>query len=258
MEFSHQPVLPEEVMEYLVTPGGSRYLDGTLGGGGHARLLLQQVPVAEVLGIDRDDAALKAARECLAEFGERAHVARGTYADMTGLAAELGWKKVDGILLDIGVSSFQIDTPERGFSLRHDGPLDMRMDWRLRVTAASILNTTEEAELARIFWEYGEERKSRQVARAVVNRRKERPWMRTGEFAEMLDKVVGRTRHGPPAPTRCFQALRIVVNGELEQLEKGLRAAVDLLNPGGRLVVISFHSLEDRMVKRFFRDEAKS
>jgi len=189
-------------------------------------------------------------------FGNRAKLYRGSYSAMSAFAAQVGWSAVDGILLDIGVSSPQIDDPARGFSYRQDGPLDMRMDTRSPISAASLLNTESEQELKRIFRKYGEERKAGAVARAVVRRRESKPWERTGEFAELLDAVAWRRRGGPPAPACCFQALRIAVNDELGELERGLRAAVSLLRPGGRVVAISFHSLEDRIIKHFFRDEA--
>jgi 16S rRNA (cytosine1402-N4)-methyltransferase len=232
-------------------------IDGTVGGGGHAEAILKAAADVHLLGIDRDDEALAAAGMRLSDFGPRVSLVRGSYTEMRELARDQGWSEVDRILLDLGVSSHQIDTGNRGFSHRQDGPLDMRMDRRSPVTAASILNRASQEELARIFREYGEERQAARVAHAVVERRQQRPWERTGEFAELVTRIVGHPRHGhlPPA-TRCFQALRIAVNQELEQLQQGLERAVELLAPGGRLVVISFHSLEDRMVKNFFRQAA--
>jgi len=172
-------------------------------------------------------------------------------------AEQLGWDRVDGVLLDVGISSMQVDTAQRGFSHRLDGPLDMRMDRRGPVTAATIVNTWSEDQLTDVFRRYGEERRARRVARAVVTQREEQPFSRTGELAELLKRVVGQ-RRGPTLPpaTRCFQGLRIAVNRELEELEDGLAGALELLRPGGRLVVISFHSLEDRIVKHSFRHEA--
>jgi 16S rRNA (cytosine1402-N4)-methyltransferase len=221
-------------------------------------MLLERIPGCEILGIDRDDTALQAASRRLQPYAERVHLYRGPFSALADFAAENGWETVDGVLLDLGVSSPQIDTPARGFSHRFDGPLDMRMDRRLTETAATILNTESEEELADIFFCYGEERHARQVARAVVRRRQEKPWARTAEFAELVEQVVGRAKHGPPPATRCFQALRIAVNDELGELDRALEAAVQLLAPGGRLAVISFHSLEDRIVKQFFRHEASS
>ncbi len=255
-EFAHQPVLPKEVLQHLAPAHGTRFLDGTTGGGGHAELLLQHQAQAFVLGLDCDEEAVTAARERLRPFSNRCEVRRDNYANFRRHAEELGWDGVDGILLDLGVSSHQIDTPGRGFSHRHDGPLDMRMDRRDSRTAARILNRAKQEELERIFREYGEERRARALARAVVQRREGRPWARTAELAELAERVVGRSRHGPPPATRAFQALRIAVNDELRVLQDTLSAMIDFLNPGGRLVVISFHSLEDRIVKRSFRHEA--
>ena len=252
--FVHQPVLQQEAITALTGGGGTRFLDGTLGGGGDSAALLEAYPAVELLGIDRDPAALRAATERLEAYGGRFHAWHGRFSQMEMALDALGWPKVDGILLDIGVSSPQIDTPERGFSFRFDAPLDMRMDPSMGPTAADLLNTLSEVELAEIFWKYGEERFSRQVARAVVARRQERPWQRTKELAELLERVIGRMhQHGLPPPTRVFQALRIAVNHELEELASALKAAERRLSPGGRLVVISFHSLEDRIVKQFLQ-----
>ena len=246
--------MPDVVVAHLNATTCRRIIDGTLGGGGHARCLLEASASSELLGIDQDEAAIEAAGRNLAAFGDRVHIRRGPFSQMAEFAEELGWDSVDGILLDVGVSSHQIDTPTRGFSHRADGPLDMRMDRRSPVTAATILNHESEANLTRIFRDYGEERQARRIARAVVRRRQEKPWERTGELAELLEKVLGPSRPGSlPVSTLPFQALRIAVNEELEELEDALIAAADLLAVGGRLVVIAFHSLEDRMVKQFFR-----
>jgi len=254
MSYAHVPVMPREVLEYLACDRGGRYVDGTLGGGGHARLIAAANERNELLGIDHDQSALEAARETLDEFGDRIILRQGAYSEMADLAEACGWSKVDGVLLDVGLSSHQIDTAVRGFSFRTDGPLDMRFDRRSSVTAATILNSASEGELMRIFRDYGEERAWRRLARAVVKRREHQPWSRTQEFAELAETAVGRRRGQrlPPA-TRCFQALRIAVNDELGQLRAGLQAAEDLLAPGGRLVVLSYHSLEDRIVKNAFR-----
>jgi len=257
MTGSHQPVLLNEVLEHLAGPSVRRVVDGTVGFGGHAGALLRRLPEAELLGLDRDADALAAAAAALSEFGPRVHLQRHAFADMAEAVHGLGWNRVDAILLDIGVSSPQIDTASRGFSFRQDGPLDMRMDRRQRLTASEVVNTWPEAELARLFREFGEEPKARLVARAVVARREERPWSRTGELAELISAVVGRHgQRGLPPATRCFQALRLAVNDELGQLERALEASLDLLAPGGRLAVIAFHSLEDRIVKQFMRHEA--
>lgn len=257
--FQHIPVLQQPALELLCGRGGRRFIDGTLGGGGDSAALLERLPQCEVLGIDRDPAAIAVCRERLARFGGRFHPFHGCFSQLDEAAAALGWETVDGILLDIGVSSPQIDTPERGFSFRFDAPLDMRMNPENgEATAADLLNTLPEEALADIFFRYGEERKSRIVARRIAERRRQQPWRRTGELAELLERVVGRAhQHGLPAPTRVFQALRIAVNRELEELEKALDASARVLCPGGRLVVISFHSLEDRTVKRFMQYSAQ-
>ncbi len=260
IEFKHCPVLQDEAVSWLVGDGGGRrFVDGTLGGGGDSQRLLERLPSASVLGIDRDPSALAASSERLAVFGGRFQAWRGTFSRMEEATRSMGWNKVDGILLDLGVSSPQIDTPERGFSFRFDGPLDMRMDPSQPQTAADLLNTLDAEELARIFREYGEERLAGPVSRAIVARRGQRPWARTGELAELLERRIGRAhQHGLPPATRVFQALRIAVNHELDELSAGLQAAERLLAPGGRLVVISFHSLEDRMVKQFLQHAALS
>ena len=247
----------EEVCEHLVAVTGGRYIDGTVGLGGHTEAVLSRFPGTQVLGIDRDSDALGLAQKRLAVFGDRATLVRGSYGSMGQHAVAMGWDRVDGVLLDVGISSMQLDTANRGFSHRLDGPLDMRMDRRGPVTAATIVNTWNEDQLTDVFRRYGEERRARRVARAIVIQREERPFARTIELAELLKRVVGQ-RRGPALPpaTRCFQALRIAVNRELAELENGLAGALELLRPGGRLVVISFHSLEDRIVKHLFRHEA--
>ena len=257
MPFAHTPVMLNEVVALFREQGITRFIDGTLGGAGHSSALLEALPNACLLGIDQDPVALEAAGERLAPFGKRATIARGNFSDMETIAEQHAFHDVDGVLLDIGVSSPQIDTPERGFSLRFDGPLDMRMNPDSTLTAAFILNNYSEKELANIFYQFGEERKSRQVARAVVARRQQKPWERTGEFAELVESIVGKAhQHGLNPATRCFQALRIAVNDELGRLEKGLKTALDLLKEGGIIAVITFHSLEDRIVKDFFNYEA--
>jgi 16S rRNA (cytosine1402-N4)-methyltransferase len=252
----HIPVLAGDVVRAFADLEEPRIIDGTIGLAGHSSLLLEQIPGSQILGIDRDDTALREAAARLEPYGDRVQLFRGPFSALADFAEEVGWDEVDGILLDVGVSSPQIDTPARGFSHRFDGPLDMRMDRRLKETAATILNNDSEEELADIFYYYGEERHARKVARAVIRRREEKPWSRTGEFADLVEQVVGRPKHGPPPATRCFQALRIAVNDELGELDRALVAAVPLLAIGGRLAVISFHSLEDRIVKQFFRHEA--
>ena len=259
MTFQHTPVLLNEVVDLFREHSPARVVDGTLGGAGHSSAILQALPEASLLGIDQDPEALQAARQRLASFAARAEAVHGNFREMQRLCREHGWEHVDGILLDLGVSSHQIDTPERGFSFRFDAPLDMRMDPSGTVTAADLLNTCTEKQLADIFFNYGEEHKARQVARAVVLRREKEPWKSTGEFAELLEHVIGRAhQHGLPPATRCFQALRIAVNNEMDALKEALQAAVTLLAPGGLLVVISFHSLEDRIVKQFLSYEERT
>lgn len=258
--FLHQSVLLEESVRLLTEGNGHRFLDGTLGGGGHSELVLKKNPECQLVGIDRDPLAIQAATERLQPFGERFHAWHGTFSQMEKAARQFGWESLDGILLDIGVSSPQIDTPDRGFSFRFDAPLDMRMDPSSGApTAADLLNTLSAKELADIFWLYGEERFSRPIAKAIVARRESKPWAGTKELSELLERIVGRShQHGLPPPTRVFQALRIAVNHELEELEEALKAAERLLAPDGRLVVISFHSLEDRIVKHFLQHAALS
>lgn len=253
----HIPVLVEEIVDYLAAARGGRFIDGTVGCGGHATALLSASDKAEILGLDRDEAALSVAHRVVAQFGRRAELRHGSYTDMVAIAAECGWTQVDGILLDVGLSSLQLDRTERGFSFLRDGPLDMRMDLSEAFTAAELLNTSSEADLCFVFQTYGELPRARRLARAIIARREQRPWARTGELAELVQQVVGRIRGRRVSPAAlCFQALRIAVNNELENLDIALEAAMDLLRPGGRLAVIAFHSLEDRLVKRTFREEA--
>ncbi|MDY6848764.1 MAG: 16S rRNA (cytosine(1402)-N(4))-methyltransferase RsmH [Thermodesulfobacteriota bacterium] len=255
----HVPVMPDEVIAYLAPRSGGLYLDGTLGGAGHARLVLEaSSPDGRLVGLDRDLSAITRAQGVLAPFADRIDLRHCNFAQMEQVARELGIDGFDGILLDLGVSSYQLDEAERGFSFRVDVPLDMRMDDSAGPTAADVLAEEDEKELARIFREFGEERYARRIARRIVAQREQEPLVSTGQLAELVrDAVPGG--HVParihPA-TRVFQALRIYVNDELRFVEQGLEQAVSLLRPGGRLVVISFHSLEDRRVKHFFRELA--
>jgi 16S rRNA (cytosine1402-N4)-methyltransferase len=255
--FSHLPVLTDEVMIYLGPGPGGVYLDGTVGGGGHARMILEaSSPDGRLIGLDRDPAALAAAGEALAEFGTRVVLHRGSFADLDDYLAALGIGPVDGVLLDIGVSSHQLDSPARGFSFRDDGPLDMRMDPDQTLTAADVLAEADAEMLKRIFKEYGEERWAGRIAREVIRTRAEHPLRSTLQLAELICRTVpgGRAPQRIHPATRVFQALRIFVNRELESLREGLDAAIKVLKPGGRLVVISFHSLEDRIVKHRLRE----
>ncbi len=254
----HEPVMVREVLDWLrVRPGGV-YLDGTFGAGGHARAILERAaPNGIVLGLDRDGEALARA-DWVADVGGcagcRLVLAHGNYADMARLARENGIESVDGVLLDAGVSSDQLDAPERGFGFLRDGPLDMRMDRAAGATAADWLNEAPDRELERVFREYGEERMARRIARVVVGERGRRPIRTTGALAELVCRAVGRRTGRIHPATRVFQALRIAVNDELIHLEAGLKAGLALLKRGGRMVAISFHSLEDRLAKRLFRD----
>jgi 16S rRNA (cytosine1402-N4)-methyltransferase len=256
-QFKHVPVLIAEVLTGLAPRDGGRYIDGTLGGGGHAAAVLEaSAPGGRLLGIDADPAALAAAGARLASYGDRAQLAHGNFRDLGRLARENGFEHVDGMLLDLGVSSHQLDTPARGFSFATDAPLDMRLDPTGGETAADLVNETPEGELADLIYRYGEERGSRRVARFIAEARRKQPIETTGELAELVARALGG-RHGKIHPaTRTFQALRIAVNRELESLEITLPQAVELLDEGGRLAIISFHSLEDRIVKLFFRAES--
>ena len=257
--FEHCSVMPDEVLHWLSPVTGGIYLDGTLGGAGHARLILEAAADSRLVGLDRDPAALREAEEVLAPYGDRVSLHHATFDQADLVLQQLDIAALDGMLLDLGVSSHQLDTPERGFSFRYDAPLDMRMNPTEGMTAADVINTTEEAELMRIFFQYGEERYSRRIARKIVAQRDESPLTRTSELAELVRQAVpGGHRPSKIHPaTRIFQALRIYVNDELGQVERGVAAAISLLKPGGRLVVISFHSLEDRIVKHLFREKAQ-
>ncbi|MFT4979463.1 MAG: 16S rRNA (cytosine1402-N4)-methyltransferase, partial [Myxococcota bacterium] len=243
--FAHIPVLLDATIAQLDVRPGRRYLDGTLGGGGHSAAIL--AAGGEVVGLDRDPSALAAATARLQDMDGFLGARRGPFADMARLAGDLA--PFDGILLDLGVSSPQLDTAERGFSLQRDGPLDMRMDPDQALSAATLLEELSEDELIRILREYGEEPRARRIARAVLAGR---PWSGTAELASAVASASGYRNSRTHPATRTFQALRIAVNGELDQLKQGLEAALGLLRVGGRLAVISFHSLEDRIVKRRF------
>ncbi len=252
----HIPVLLAEVLAYLRPERGGRFVDGTVGAGGHAAAILEAAGEAgRLLGIDRDPQALALAAARLAPFGDRVRLVHGDFRDLGRHLAAAGWKAVDGILLDLGVSSMQLDDPARGFSYQVDAPLDMRMDPGQPVTAADLVNTASRDQLARWIAEYGEERWAGRIADFIVAARQRRPITPTLQLVEVIKDAVparARRRGGHPA-RRTFQALRIAVNNELEGLEAFLQEAAGYLRPGGRLVVISFHSLEDRAVKRAFR-----
>lgn len=256
--FTHITVLLEEAVEALAVRADGCYLDGTFGRGGHSRLILQNLgPEGRLLGFDKDPQAIATGQTLAAEDG-RFVIVQLSFAELGGEAQARGLAgKVSGILLDLGVSSPQLDDPERGFSFMNDGPLDMRMDPSRGVSAAEFVNTAPAEEIARVFKEYGEERFSRRMAGAVVARREIQPFERTGDLAEVLKVANPAWEKGKNPATRAFQGLRIHVNNELGDLEAGLEAALEALEVGGRLVVISFHSLEDRIVKLFMRKLVK-
>lgn len=250
----HRPVLLSEVVEALKPRDGAIYVDGTFGAGGYSRALLDAARCA-VWGIDRDPDAIAGGQRLAAHYDGRLALIEGCYGDMDSLLAERGIASVDGIALDLGVSSMQLDQPGRGFSFRGDGPLDMRMG-QSGTSAADIVNRTEESELADIIFKYGEERLARRIARAIVAARALAPIERTAQLASIVAKVVGRGDGRIHPATRTFQALRIAVNDELGELERGLNAGERLLRRGGRFAVVSFHSLEDRIVKDFMRQRS--
>ncbi|APH53674.1 S-adenosyl-methyltransferase mraW [Granulibacter bethesdensis] len=252
---THVPVLLNEVLETLSPTAGGVFLDGTFGGGGYTRAILDTAEDSTVWAIDRDPAAITRGAALAARYRDRLHLIQGNFSQMASLLTDRGINALDGIVLDIGVSSFQIDDPDRGFSFRTDGPLDMRMAGE-GTSAADLIARLPEAEIANILYELGEERKSRQIARAIVNARAEEPITTTGRLASIIRCVVPPDRSGIDPATRSFQALRIAVNDELGELERALQQATNLLKPGGRLVIVSFHSLEDRIVKRFMNDAA--
>ena len=253
----HLPVLIKEAVEALAVKESGLYIDGTFGRGGHARAVLSLLsPEGQLLGLDKDPAAI-ATGKALSEEDGRFSITQCSFADMESEILSRGWGgEVDGVLLDLGVSSPQLDVAERGFSFQKDGPLDMRMDPTSGISAAEWLETADEADIANVIKTLGEERYGKRIARAIVEQREIAPLTTTLELASLVDKASpSREKHKHPA-TRTFQAIRIHINNELGDIEQGLVQALDMLKVGGRLVVISFHSLEDRIVKRFFRDEA--
>lgn len=250
----HVPVMLEEALEGLAVQASGRYLDGTFGRGGHARAILAQLaPEGRLLLMDRDPQAVAEAQKAFAD-DPRVSIRRGNFAQLAEWPATQAG--LDGILLDLGVSSPQLDEAERGFSFMADAPLDMRMDPDSGESAADFLARADEREIADVLWRFGEERFSRRIARAIVAQRGTHPFGRTGELSDLLARLLGRREKGKHPATRTFQALRIQVNGELDALEQGLQGALERLRPGGRLAVISFHSLEDRVVKKFIRSQS--
>jgi len=253
----HKPVLLEEAVSALVTREDGLYVDGTFGRGGHSRAVLQRLnEQGRLLSLDKDPQAIAVGRGMAAEDG-RLTMVQGSFAELEQWIQDWGVADgLDGVLLDLGVSSPQLDDPERGFSFMEDGPLDMRMDPTQGVSAAEWLAEAPEREISRVIWEFGEERHARRIARSIVMAREQQPLTRTSQLARLVEDTIGRKERKHPA-TRCFQAIRIYINNELADLAEGLDAAIRQLRPGGRLVVISFHSLEDRLVKRTLKEAAR-
>jgi 16S rRNA (cytosine1402-N4)-methyltransferase len=252
---SHQPVLYQYILQALQPHAGGLYVDGTIGSGGHALGILKaSSPDGQLLGLDVDPQALELARQKLDCFGKRVIIKQASYTTLQEQLDAMGWKAVDGILLDLGISSMQLDTPERGFSFRSDGPLDMRFDMQNPVSAETLVNELSETELADLIYKYGEERYARRVAHAIVHAR---PLHSTQQLAQVVAGATRSGRFGLHPATRTFQALRIVVNQELQALENFLPQALTSLTPGGRMAIIAFHSLEDRIIKQFYRRESR-
>jgi len=251
---AHVSVLVREVIECLRPGPGKRYFDGTVGGGGHAeQILIESSPDGQVLAVDRDDTALGETQKRLGRFEGRVIARQASFADAKDILTEIGWNGVDGVILDLGMSSDQIDSPERGFSFRAAARLDMRMDRRQTVDARQIVNAFALEQLERIFRVYGEEPRARRIAQAIVAGRKQHTLETTAQLVQIIERIKGRGRRDHHPATQVFQALRIAVNQELQQLEQFLESGYETLRPGGRMVIISFHSLEDRIVKAAFR-----
>lgn len=256
----HIPVLLTEVIEHLAVKPGGRYVDATFGGGGHAEAILRESgPDGWLLAIDADPAAQARAERVARVFGDRFSFRRGNFRDLADIAPDAGFDAVDGVLFDLGLSSFQFDERDRGFSLYSETPLDMRLDPNAPgPTAWDIVNSWDEADIADVIFRYGEERRSRRIARAIVNRRAEEPIQNNAELASIVERALGGRRGARIHPaTRTLQGIRIAVNQELTALETGLADGLTLLHPGGRVAVISFHSLEDRIVKQYFQRESR-
>jgi 16S rRNA (cytosine1402-N4)-methyltransferase len=253
----HVPVLLRETLDGLALQPGGRYIDGTAGSGGHAAGILElTAPDGTLLALDTDPEAVGRVQRRLLPFGARARVVQANFRDLEMVASREGWVNVDGVVLDLGVSSVQLGTPERGFSFQDNGPLDMRMDPGSGATASDMINTLPEAQLADLLRTYGEESQATRIAATIVRERARQPFTTTRQLADLIARIKGRRGRIHPATT-VFQALRLAVNGELESIEMVLPQAIRLLRPGGRLAVIAFHSLEDRIVKRFMHEEAK-
>ncbi len=250
--------MPNECIEGLNIRAGGIIVDGTAGGGGHSSLIAKRLNGGRLISIDRDETAIRAAGKRLAEFGDKVTLVRNNFSNIAEVCEKLGVEHIDGVLLDLGVSSYQLDTPERGFSYMADAPLDMRMDTNAPVTAYDIVNGYSEAELRRILFEYGEEKFAPKIAARIVREREKAPIETTGELVSIIKSSMPEAAKagGHHPAKRSFQAIRIEVNGELDAIAPAIRSAVDLLNSGGRIAIITFHSLEDRIVKQTFADLA--
>lgn len=257
-EFAHYSVMANECIEALAIDPNGVYVDATLGGGGHSSLIAEKLQKGLLIGIDQDSDAIAAATQRLAPFGERFRAVKSNFSALRSVMEEQGIPAIDGILFDLGVSSFQLDEESRGFSYRFDAPLDMRMDRENSLDAYQVVNTYSKEQLTEILYRYGEERMSPRIAAAICRRREEAPIETTGQLVDIIEKVFPpKERYGNKHPAkRTFQAIRIEVNGELKILEQAIRDAVDLLKPGGRIAVMTFHSLEDRIIKNVFADLA--
>jgi 16S rRNA (cytosine1402-N4)-methyltransferase len=256
LPYAHQPVLLAEVVQFLDPRPGEIFVDATVGGGGHSAAILPRLlPGGRLIGLDRDAEAINAARERLAPFGAAVELVQANFRDLVRVLESKGIRAVDGLLFDLGVSSYQLDNPERGFSYQVEAPLDMRMSWEQELTAATIVNTWPEGKLAQIIGEYGEERWARRIAAFIVAARQKAPVTTTTQLVEIIKAAIpARARRSGHHPAkRTFQALRIAINGELDALQAAMEKLEQVLNPGGRVGVISFHSLEDRIVKRTFQ-----
>ncbi len=259
MDFHHISVLLNESVEGLrISPGGI-YVDGTMGGGGHSREILKKIDTGKLIGFDRDDTAISVCRERLSEFSGKVEFVNRNFFEIKDVLADLGIEKIDGAVLDLGVSSHQLDTAERGFSYQHDASLDMRMNRKDTLTAKDVVNTYSVEALADIIFKYGEDRWAKRIAEFIVAEREKEEILTTGKLVEVIKKAVpkGARQDGPHPAKRTFQAIRIEVNGELSGLEQAVRDFIDVLAPGGRIAIITFHSLEDRIVKTVFQEASK-
>ena len=259
MEFHHVSVLLKETVDGLNIKPDGIYVDGTMGGGGHSREILKSLTGGKLIGFDRDRTAISVCRERLSEFGERVEFVNRNFFEIKDVLKELGIESIDGAVLDLGVSSYQLDNAERGFSYQHDAPLDMRMNRQDTFSAKDVVNTYSQEQLADIIFKYGEDRWAKRIAEFIVAEREKEEILTTGRLVEAIKKAVpkGARQDGPHPAKRTFQAIRIEVNGELAGLEQAVRDFVDVLSPGGRLSIITFHSLEDRIVKNVFAEAAK-